>query len=98
MVGISKLTGFEWDKGNLDKNYKKHGITQREAEELFIDPGVVLLDDVRHSQKEKRFTAIGKTTSKKVLFAVFTIRKDRIRIISARLANKRERRKYEKAI
>lgn len=98
MLDLSKLVGFEWDEGNLDKSYRKHGITQREAEELFIDPDVVLLDDIRHSQKEKRFTAIGKATSRKVLFAVFTIRKDRVRIISARSANKKERRKYEKAV
>lgn len=98
MVDLSKLTGFEWDKGNLDKSYKKHGITSKEAEEIFIDPNVFLLDDVRHSQKEDRFIAIGKTTSKKLLFAVFTVRKDRVRIVSARIGNQKERRKYEQTI
>ena len=96
MIDLSKLTGFEWDKGNLDKSYKKHSVTQGEAEELFIDPDVLLLDDAKHSQKEERSIAIGKTTNRKIPFTVYTVRKDKIRIISARTANKKERRRYEK--
>lgn len=98
MIDLSRLKSFEWDKGNLDKSYKKHGITPKEAEELFIDPDVILLDDIRHSQKEERFAAIGKITSGKVIFTVFTVRKDRIRIVSTRAANQKERRKYEQTI
>lgn len=67
-----------------------------EAEEVFIDEDVLLQDDVSHSQKEERFTAIGKTTQNNMLFIAFTVRGTKIRIISARKANIKERREYEK--
>lgn len=96
MIDLSKITGFEWDKGNIDKSYEKHGITPNEAEEVFVDEDVLLQDDVNHSQKEARFTAIGKTSQEHVLFVVFTVRGTKIRIISARRVNIKERREYEK--
>lgn len=95
MFDLSKITGFEWDKGNLDKNYQKHGITPNVAEEVFLDPEQLIFEDDKHSQKEERFTIIGKIIKGSVLFLSFTIRKNKIRIISARKANTRERRKYE---
>ncbi|HBL52428.1 MAG: hypothetical protein A3D24_03245 [Candidatus Blackburnbacteria bacterium RIFCSPHIGHO2_02_FULL_39_13] len=95
MLDLSKIVGFIWDKGNLDKSYKKHGITPKETEEIFLDENLLLVDDVRHSQLEERYIAVGLTTQNKVLFVVFTIRKDKIRIISARKANKKERNQYE---
>lgn len=94
MIDLRKITGFEWDQGNIDKSYEKHGITPNQAEELFTDQELFLLEDVKHSQKEERFTAIGKTENK-ILLVVFTVRRDKIRIISARVANKKERRRYE---
>lgn len=91
-----KVAGFEWDKGNIDKNYKKHGITPNEAEEIFLDEDLGILPDIDHSQNEDRLIALGKTASGKVLFTVFIIRAGRIRIISVRTANQKERRAYEK--
>jgi len=96
VIDLDKLKGFEWDKANIDKSYKKHGITPNQAEEIFLDENVILVEDIKHSQKEKRFIAIGKTTGKKNLFIVFTIRNKKIRIISARKANRKERKQYEK--
>lgn len=96
MLDLGKIKEFVWDKGNLDKSYQKHGIAPKEAEEIFLDENVLLVEDVKHSQKEKRLIAIGKTTQNIVLFAVFTIRDSKIRIISARKANKKERKQYEK--
>lgn len=96
MIDLSKITGFEWDKGNVDKSYEKHGITPNEAEEVFVDEDVLLQDDISHSQKEERLTAIGKTTQNNILFIAFTVRGTKIRIISARRANIKERREYEK--
>lgn len=96
MIDLSKITGFEWDKGNVDKSFDKHGITPNEAEEIFIDENLWLQDDVNHSQREERFTAIGKTTQNNMLFIAFTVRGTKIRIISARRANIKERREYEK--
>lgn len=95
VIDLSKITSFEWDKGNIDKSYEKHGITPNEAEEVFLDEEILLLEDAIHSEEEDRFTAIGRTMKGDVLFLSFTLRKKRIRIISARKANKKERRLYE---
>lgn len=96
MIDLSKVSGFEWDKGNIDKSYKKHGISPNETEEIFLDEDVKLKNDIKHQQQEKRFFAIGKTTEYKILFVVFTVRYDKIRVISARKANKKEREVYQK--
>ena len=96
MVDLKKIVGFEWDKGNIDKNYKKHGITPNETEEVFLDEDILMLEDTRHSKKEERFETIGKIIKGSILFLAFTVRRDKIRIISARTANKKERRRYEK--
>lgn len=95
MIDLRKVIGFEWDKGNTDKSYQKHGITPNQAEEIFLDKDVLLQEDIAHSQTEQRLIAIGKTETKKILFVVFIERRGMIRIISARGANKKERRKYE---
>lgn len=96
MLDLSKITGFEWDKGNSDKSYLKHGISQNEAEQVFLDEYLFFQDDVKHSTEEERFIGTGKTTKSKILFTVFTIRGTKIRVISARIANQKERRLYEK--
>lgn len=98
MLDLGKVQSFEWDKGNLDKSYAKHGITPNEAEEIFLDENLGVVKDIKHSQKEDRFIAIGKSFENKILFVVFTLRKNIIRIISARMANKKERRKYYEKI
>ena len=95
MIDLKKIIGFEWDQGNIDKSYIKHGITPNEAEEVFLDEDILLLEDTEHSKQEERLEAIGKITKEKILFLAFTIRKNKIRIISARDANKKERRLYE---
>ncbi|HSX19062.1 MAG TPA: BrnT family toxin [Candidatus Saccharimonadales bacterium] len=97
MIDLGKIVGFEWDKWNLDKNYIKHGITPKEAEEVFLDENVLLIEDIKHSGAEERSIAIGMTVGDSLLFVVFTVRSNKIRIISARIANKKERRQYEQA-
>jgi len=96
MIDLNKIIGFEWDKWNIDKSYKKHGISPNETEEVFLDERVQIKKDIKHQEQEDRFIAIGKTTEKKLLFVVFTIRKDKIRIISGRTANKKEKEVYQK--
>jgi len=96
MLKLDKYKGFDWDKGNIDKSYQKHGITPNEAEEVFLDEKLIILGDIKHSNKEKRYSLIGKTTDKKLLFVVFTLRNRKIRIISARKANKKEKNEYGK--
>lgn len=96
MLKLDKQKNFDWDKGNIDKSYLKHGITPRQAEEAFVDVKLILIEDIKHSQSEKRHIVIGKNSDGKILFTVFTKRGHKIRIISARSANNKERRAYEK--
>ncbi len=97
MRALPKILSFGWDKGNIDKNYKRHGVRTKEAEEIFVSDELYVLPDIRHSLKEKRLIALGKTQKGKHLFVVFTIRRNVIRIISARRMHKKEVLKYEKA-
>ena len=94
MVLPAPLT-FEWDKGNSDKNWLKHGVRNSDAEEVFFDKQKRIAKDIFHSGKEKRFILLGKTKKETVLSIVFTIRRNKIRIISARTTNKKEARLYE---
>ncbi len=89
-----KLKAFDWDKGNLDKNLVKHKVDFREAEEIFFNKPVKYYPDTKHSQKEKRYIALGKTNKSRKLTIIFTKRKNKIRIISSRDQNKRERKQY----
>lgn len=95
MAAHSKVTGFEWDRWNTEKSYLKHDVTTKEAEELFLGERVLLLEDLKHSQKEERYTGIGKIAQGTILFASFTVRNSKIRIISVRKANKKERSLYD---
>lgn len=87
---------FEWDRGNTAKNHKKHRVTDQEAEEAFGDEKKKIFIDHIHSGKEERFRVVGQTKNNQLLFIVFTVRKERVRIISARDTNKKEVRLYEK--
>lgn len=69
-------------------------LIDRIAEEAFLDEKAIIVIDIKHSQKEKRFTLIGETVAKKLLFVVFTLRDKKVRIISARKANRKEKNKY----
>lgn len=88
---------FEWDKGNIDKNRIKHGIENQEAEEVFANRPLIVIQDEKHSSVESRYHALGKTYKNKLLFLSFTLRGKSIRIISARQMNGKEEVIYEKA-
>lgn len=92
---IEDAVEFGWDKGNISKN-KKHKVDDSECEEVFFDKQKVICKDPRHSLGEKRHILIGKTKKNRVLFIVFTKREKRIRVISARDINKKEKYLYEK--
>ncbi len=87
---------FDWDKGNIDKNLKKLKVTNKETEEVFENKPLLVSEDLKHSKAEKRFQALGKSDKGKLLFLSFTVRSDKVRIISARIMSRKERRKYEK--
>jgi uncharacterized DUF497 family protein len=93
---LLQASGFEWDEGNIDKNWIKHGVSPAECEQMFFNQPFVLADDVIHSGKEERFYALGRTDANRLLFAVFTIRKKMIRIISARDMSEKERKAYKR--
>jgi len=96
MLTIREPIKFIWDKGNIDKNWLKHQVTNRECEEVFFDKNKKISKDVLHSNKEKRYILLGKTKKDRLLFIIFTIREKKIRIVSARDINKKEVRLYEK--
>jgi uncharacterized DUF497 family protein len=92
---VDKAVAFQWDEGNSDKNWIKHGITQAECEQVFFNLPFLVFDDSRHSQNEERFYALGRTDTGKGLFLVYTYRdRSLIRIISARRMVRAERDYY----
>lgn len=83
---------FEWDSEKNEINKRKHGISFETAAKVFNDPLYIEMYDSEHSAEEDRYIAIGKV--EEVLFVVFTERKEKIRLISARLATDIERKYY----
>jgi uncharacterized DUF497 family protein len=94
-LDIDSIVGFDWDDGNTYKNEKKHGIKWQVIEEIFFNEPLLLLEDVKHSNDECRCFALGKTDEDLKLFVAFTKRENKIRVISARAMNKKERAYYE---
>ena len=92
---FNNIKSFEWDSGNIIKNKEKHNLDFWLIEEIFFNEPLIVKDDKGHSINETRYFALGKTDENLKLFVVFTVRKDKIRIISARKMNKKERIYYE---
>jgi uncharacterized DUF497 family protein len=88
-------TEFQWDEGNEQKNYLKHGVTQAECEQVFFNAPLLVADDGAHSQDEVRYYALGQTDASRLLFVVFTVRGDALRVISARDMSGKEKRSYQ---
>jgi uncharacterized DUF497 family protein len=98
MIDLAKVTGFDWDAGNARKN-DKHDVSMAEAEQVFFNAPLLLLDDVAHNQRELRVHALGKTDEGRTLHITFTLRKasQLIRVISARDMHRKERAIYDQA-
>lgn len=96
-MDFSRVSGFDWDEGNSRKSSDKHSVSQAEAEQIFTDPRLFTAPGEGHSQGELRFHALGTTTTGRLLQVTFTLREDgaKIRIISARAMNRKERAIYE---
>lgn len=88
---------FEWDSGNIEKNFAKHRITNKQIEEAFTVKNSYIMEDVRHSLMEQRYMLWSRLIMDGYITVIFTIRSSRIRVISARPMNKKERKVYEKA-
>jgi uncharacterized DUF497 family protein len=85
----------EWDEDKARSNARKHGVTFEEAVTVFSDVLAMTIHDGDHSDDEDRYVIMGETDQQRLLVVSFTDREDAIRIISARVANRRERKKYE---
>lgn len=91
---LSKIEGFEWDGGNLG-HIEQHLVDYRECEEVFLNKPIVITKDETHSQIEDRLRVYGQTNKKRLLFIIFTIRVNKIRVISARNQNRKERKELQ---
>ena len=99
MIGMAKITGFDWDEGNFRKSAEKHEVIQSEAEQIFFNQPLLILEDFNHSQKEARYHAMGITDDGRQLHVTFTLRSQDtlIRVISARDMHRKERKIYEQS-
>ena len=88
---------FEWDVGKAEANYGKHGVRFAEAEPVFKDDDAITITDDDSDPHEVRFVSIGMGAKERVLVVVYCSRGENIRIISARVAEPRERSQYEES-
>jgi uncharacterized DUF497 family protein len=86
---------FEWDPSKAIANWKKHSVSFEEARTVFDNPLAVIFDDETHSIDEQREIIIGHSQQNRLLLIAFTERSGDVRIISARLATRKEREDYE---
>jgi uncharacterized protein len=99
MIDLSRIVGFDWDDGNRRKSVDKHSVDQAEAEEVFASDRLLIMEDVKHSQAEPRYQALGQAVLGRCLHVTFTLRGEgtKIRVISARDMSRKERANYEEA-
>ena len=93
---LTNCTGFEWDDGNQTKNWEKHDVSMGECEQIFFRQPLIVRRDMKHSKAEIRYYALGRTDAERLLFLVFAVRKDQIRVISARDMTRAEKKRYKK--
>jgi uncharacterized DUF497 family protein len=99
MIDLDQISGFDWDDGNSRKSADKHDVSRAEAESVFFNDPLVVVEDARHSEREQRFNALGKTAQSRLLHITFTLRQNgtMVRVISARDMHRKERKAYEQA-
>ena len=96
-IVLTGVTGFQRDEGNSEKNWRRHQVTQAEAEQVYFNRPIVVAPDPRHSSEEVRHFALGVSNEGRHLTIVFTRRGDLLRVVSARSMSARERRIYAEA-
>ncbi len=87
-------SAFDWDEGNID-DIREHGVDPYEAEEALLDPCRIPAPAYQVSGEVRR-ALLGATVGGRLLFIVFTHRRGQIRVITARDATARERRRYRR--
>lgn len=97
MLDLARIVGFDWDEGNRRKNEDKHGVTQSEIEQMFLNDPLLLSPDLAHSASEERHHGLGATDAGRLLHVTFTLRRngELIRVVSARDMSRKERLRYE---
>lgn len=91
---LDQVVGFDWDKGNKEKNWEKHQVDYTECEQVFFNKPLLIGEDAGHSSQEQRYYVLGQSDIGRTLFLVFTVRDKKIRIISARDQSRKERTIY----
>lgn len=94
IVSLPEFEGFDWNAGNIDKNWISHRVTPSETEQVFFNRPVLVADDEKHSEKESRYCVLGQTDEGRPLFVAFTVRRKLIRVVSSRDMSRKERRMY----
>lgn len=99
MINFSSVLGFQWDIGSLQKSAQKHDVHPTELEEIFFNSPLIISNDIKHSNNEKRYLVLGITNKKRFLTVICTLRESDtlIRVISARDQHRKERIVYAKA-
>ena len=92
---VDACIGFEWDEANANKNRERHRVAPEEAEGVFFNEPLVVGSDIRHSNQEKRYYALGQTNIGQYRFLAFTIRGSQLRVNSVRDMNRKERDAYD---
>jgi uncharacterized protein len=97
MLDLARIEGFDWDEGNSRKSVEKHGVGQAEAERIFFNNPLLIVEDVSHSVRELRLQTLGRTDTGRLLHISFTLRGEGrlTRVISARTMHRKERLRYE---
>ncbi len=94
-LDTESITGFDWDDANVYKNEKKHGLNYKLIEEVFFNEPLLIIEDFSHSYEECRCVAFGRDNNNNKIMVVFTVRDGLIRVISARVMTKKEKKFYE---
>jgi len=94
---LSQCRGLQWDEANAEKNWVAHHVSRGETEQVFFNRPLVVVAGEQRTESAPRYYALGHTDASRLLFIVFTIRDELIRVISARPMSRRERRVYEHA-
>ena len=97
MLDLVQVEGFDWDEGNSRKSVEKHDVSQAEAEQIFFNYPLLIVENVSHSVRELRLQALGRTDTGRLLHISFTLRGDGrlTAVISARTMHRKERLRYE---
>ena len=95
---VLQTEGFEWNKWNIEKNLIKHNVTSRECEEVFLNRPFLKSIPITEGRREQRAYAFGMTDRNRKITIVFTIKNNKIRVVSARDMSRKERRIYDEEL